>query len=95
MMHVRVAHNPPDFEPDPAALNAWTDPKVPDSEAVPFVLRTGSLYGSAKRVREQVAELRDVGVQHLLCQTGFGAMNHQQNLASMRRFGEQVMPAFT
>jgi hypothetical protein len=41
-----------------------------------------------------VAELRDVGVQHLLCQTGFGAMSHTQNLASMRRFGEQVMPAF-
>ncbi len=94
MMHVREAHNPADFEPDPAALNAWTDPKVPDSEAIPFVLRTGSLYGSPRRVREQVAELRDVGVQHLLCQTGFGAMNHAQNLASMRRFGEQVMPAF-
>ena len=45
-------------------------------------------------MREQVAELRDVGVQHLLCQTGFGAMSHEQNIASMRRFGEQVMPAF-
>jgi len=58
------------------------------------VLSTGSLYGSVARVREQVAELRDVGVQHLLCQTGFGAMSHEQNIASMRRFGEQVMPAF-
>ena len=94
MMHVREAYNPPDFEPGPETLNPWTDPKVPDSEAVPFLLRTGCLYGSAKRVREQVAELRDVGVQHLLCQTGFGAMSHAQNLASMRRFGEQVMPAF-
>ena len=56
--------------------------------------QTGSLYGSPARVREQVAELRDVGVRHLLCQTGFGAMSHEQNLASMRRFGEQVMPAF-
>jgi hypothetical protein len=45
-------------------------------------------------VREQVAELRDVGVRHLLCQTGFGEMSHEQNLLSMRRFGEQVMPAF-
>ena len=78
----------------PATLNAWTDPKVPDSEAIPFVLETGSLYGSPAKVREQVAELRDLGVQHLLCQTGFGAMNHDQNMASMRRFGEQVMPAF-
>ena len=33
-------------------------------------------------------------VQHLLCQTGFGAMSHAQNIASMQRFGEQVMPAF-
>lgn len=94
MMHVREAYNPTDFTPDPATLNAWTDPAVPDSEAIPFALRTGSLYGSPRRVREQVAELRDVGVRHLLCQTGFGAMDHDQTLASMRRFGEQVMPAF-
>ena len=94
MMHVREAYNPADFEPEPATLNAWTDPRVPDSEAIPFALQTGSLYGSVKRVREQVAELRDVGVRHLLCQTGFGAMDHAQNMASMHRFGEQVMPAF-
>ena len=94
MMHVREAYNPADFEPDPAVLNAWTDPKVPDSEAIPFALETGSLYGSPRRVREQVEELRDVGVRHLLCQTGFGAMSHAQNVASMRRFGEHVMPAF-
>jgi alkanesulfonate monooxygenase SsuD/methylene tetrahydromethanopterin reductase-like flavin-dependent oxidoreductase (luciferase family) len=94
MMHVREAYNPADFEPEPATLNAWTDPRVPDSEAIPFALRTGSLYGSPRRVREQVAELRDVGVRHLLCQTGFGAMDHARNMASMRRFGEEVMPTF-
>ena len=94
MMHVREAYNPDDFVIEAAMLNPWTDPAVPDSEAIPFVLRTGSLYGSPKRVKEQVAELRDVGVRHLLCQTGFGDMSHAQNLASMRRFGEQVMPAF-
>ncbi|MFO1080097.1 MAG: LLM class flavin-dependent oxidoreductase [Reyranellaceae bacterium] len=95
MMHVRDAYNPADFSPDPATLNAWTDPKVPDSVAIPFALRTGSLYGTAARVRDQVAELRDAGIRHLLCQTGFGAMSHAQTVASMRRFGEQVMPAFT
>ena len=95
MMHVREAYNPDDFEIDPVMLNNWTDPAVPDSTAIPFVLETGSLYGSVKTVTEQVAELRDVGVRHLLCQTGFGDMNHEQNLASMRRFGEEVMPAFT
>jgi alkanesulfonate monooxygenase SsuD/methylene tetrahydromethanopterin reductase-like flavin-dependent oxidoreductase (luciferase family) len=94
MMHVRDAFNPADFTPDPVTLNAWTDPRIGDSEAIAFVLATGSLFGTAARVRDQVAELRDVGVRHLLCQTGFGAMSHDQNIASMQRFGEQVMPAF-
>ena len=94
MMHVREAYNPPDFTPGPETLNPWTDPKVKDDVAIPYVLETGSIYGSPKKVTEQVAEIRDAGVRHLLCQTGFGAMNHEQNIASMRRFGEQVMPAF-
>jgi alkanesulfonate monooxygenase SsuD/methylene tetrahydromethanopterin reductase-like flavin-dependent oxidoreductase (luciferase family) len=94
MMHVRHEYNPPDFHIDPVMLNPWTDPAVGESEALAFVLATGSLFGSPSRVKEQVAELRETGVQHLLCQTGFGDMTHEQNLLSMRRFGEQVMPAF-
>ena len=94
MMHVREAYNPPDFAPGPETMNPWTNPKVKDDVAVPYVLETGSIYGSPKRVREQVAEIAEAGVRHLLCQTGFGAMSQEQNLASMRRFGEQVMPAF-
>jgi alkanesulfonate monooxygenase SsuD/methylene tetrahydromethanopterin reductase-like flavin-dependent oxidoreductase (luciferase family) len=94
MMHVRAEYNPPDFAIDPAMLNPWADPATGDAEAIQYVLATGSLFGSPARVREQVAELRDVGVQHLLCQTGFGDMSHDQNLASMRRFGGEVMPAF-
>ena len=78
MMHVRAAYNPADFTIDPAMLNPWADPAVGGDEAVKFVLATGSLYGSPARVRDQVAELRDAGVQHLLCQTGFGAMSHDQ-----------------
>ena len=94
MMHVREAYNPPDFSPAPETLNPWTDPKVADDVAIPYVLETGSLYGTPRRVTEQVAELREAGVRHLLCQTGFGAMPHDLNVASMRRFGEQVMPKF-
>jgi alkanesulfonate monooxygenase SsuD/methylene tetrahydromethanopterin reductase-like flavin-dependent oxidoreductase (luciferase family) len=94
MMHVRDAYNPADFHIDPVMLNPWINPAVGDAEALAFTLATGSLFGSPARVRDQVAALRDQGVQHLLCQTGFGDMSHQQNLLSMRRFGEQVMPAF-
>ncbi|MGE0222781.1 MAG: LLM class flavin-dependent oxidoreductase [Acetobacteraceae bacterium] len=94
MMHVRDAYNPADFRIDPVMLNAWTDPGVGESEALAFMMSSGCLYGSPARVREQVAELRDVGVRHLLCQTGFGDMSHEANIASMRRFGEHVMPWF-
>jgi len=94
MMHVRHEYNPVDFVIDPVMLNPWTNPAVGDAEALAFVLATGSLFGSPARVREQVAALRDAGVRHLLCQTGFGDMSHEPNLLSMRRFGEQVMPAF-
>jgi alkanesulfonate monooxygenase SsuD/methylene tetrahydromethanopterin reductase-like flavin-dependent oxidoreductase (luciferase family) len=94
LIHMRQQYNPPDFEIEPSALNAWNDPRVSTDAAVKEALALGSLYGTPARVREQVAELRDVGVRHLLCQTAFGAMDHAQNLASMRRLGEQVMPAF-
>ncbi len=94
MMHVRQDLNPADFTIDPAMLNAWTDPAVGHAEGVAMAMETGSIYGSPKRVREQVAELRDAGVRHLLCQTGFGAMGHDRILASIRRFGTEVMPAF-
>src|SRR6185437_10875532 len=83
MIAVRQAYNPPDFTIDPAMLNPWIDPAVGEDEAIKFVLATGSLYGGPARVKEQVAELRDVGVRHLLCQTGFGDMSHDKNLASM------------
>jgi alkanesulfonate monooxygenase SsuD/methylene tetrahydromethanopterin reductase-like flavin-dependent oxidoreductase (luciferase family) len=94
MLHVRGEYNPVDFHIDPVMLNPWTDPAVGESDALAFVLATGSLFGSVARVREQITELREVGVRHLLCQTGFGDMSHEQNLLSMRRFGEHVMPTF-
>lgn len=94
IMHLREAYNPADFVIDQAHLNPFSDPAVSDGEALDYMLATGCIYGSVQRVKEQVAEVRDVGIHHLLCQTGFGDMSHDDNIASMRRFGEQVMPAF-
>lgn len=94
MLHMRAANNPADFAPDPAAMNPWADPAVGHEEGVAMAMETGSIYGSPATVRDRVAELRDAGVRHLLCQTGFGDMDHERNLASMRLFGAEVMPAF-
>ncbi len=91
IMHLRAALNPPDFEIDPAMLNAMSDPSVSDGEAVAQAMDTGSIWGSPARVREQVAALGDAGVGHLLCQTAFGAMEREEALANMRAFSEAVI----
>lgn len=93
MTHVRSAYNPNDFQVDAAMLNPWSNPAVADEEAVRYVLETGSVYGSPSRVQEQIAALRDTGVRHVLCQMSFGDMAHDKVMASMRRFGEYVLPA--
>jgi len=33
-------------------------------------------------------------VHHVLCQMSFGYLGHERIVASMRRFGEQVLPDF-
>jgi len=94
MIHARTAHNPSDFHVDPALLNPFADPAVSDADGTRWSLETGALYGTAKRVAEQVQELREAGVQHLLCQLSFGYLPHEKIVLSMRRFAEDVMPHF-
>jgi hypothetical protein len=45
-------------------------------------------------VADQVAELRDAGAHHVLCQMTCGDLPHAQVMESMRRFGEDVIPRF-
>lgn len=94
MMHARQAFNPSDFRADPALLNPWTDPAHSEAEAIRYALSSGTLIGSAEDVAEQVAELREAGAGHLLCQMSFGYLDHERIKRSMRRFGETVIPAF-
>lgn len=94
MHHVRHDLNPADFRIDPAMLNPWTDPSHSEEDGIRFALRSGTLIGTASDVAEQVAELRDAGAGHLLCQMSFGYLGHERIKASMRRFGETVIPAF-
>jgi alkanesulfonate monooxygenase SsuD/methylene tetrahydromethanopterin reductase-like flavin-dependent oxidoreductase (luciferase family) len=54
----------------------------------------GALIGTASDVAEQIAELRDAGAGHILCQMSFGYLGHERIKASMRRFGERVIPVF-
>ena len=94
MQHARQELNPPDFQVDPAMLNPWIDPSHSEEDGIRFALRSGTLIGTAREVAEQVAELREAGVGHLLCQMSFGFLDHEKIKRSMRRFAKTVMPAF-
>lgn len=94
MNHARETLNPPDFKVDEALLNPWANAKVPDGEALAYLLENGVLYGTPDRVRGQLEALRDADVGHVLCQMSFGYMPHGKIKRSMTLFGEDVMPAF-
>jgi alkanesulfonate monooxygenase SsuD/methylene tetrahydromethanopterin reductase-like flavin-dependent oxidoreductase (luciferase family) len=94
MHHVREAYNPPDFRVSEAALNPWMDPAVAHADGVRFVLEAGALYGTPRRVAEQMAALRDTGLGHVMCQASWGGLTHDKAVASLRRFGEHVAPLF-
>ena len=94
MIGARTAYNPPDFQVGQAFLNPFTDPGVSHEEGTRWSLQTGALVGTADRVAEQVAALRDAGVGHVLAQLSFGYLPHAKITASMRRFAEAVMPRF-
>lgn len=94
MNHARQTLNPSDFQVDPKLLSPWTDATVDDATALEFTLGTGTLYGTPKRVAEQIAELKDIGVGHILCQMSFGYLGHERIKRSMRLFAEQVIPVF-
>ena len=94
MNAARETFNPPDFRFDAALLNPWNNPAVADADGIRFSLESGTLYGTVKDVAEQVGEIRSAGIQHILCQMSFGYLDHAKILASMRRFGTQVIPVF-
>jgi alkanesulfonate monooxygenase SsuD/methylene tetrahydromethanopterin reductase-like flavin-dependent oxidoreductase (luciferase family) len=58
------------------------------------LVRDALLIGSAETVRARVAELQAAGVGELVCWMNFGGLPAQQVRESMRRFAEEVMPAF-
>ena len=94
MVHARETNNPPDFHVEAGRVNPWNDPKVSHEDGVRYSLQASTLYGTSKRVAEQVAELRDAGARHILCQISYGYLPHRTILDSMRRFGEDVIPKF-
>jgi alkanesulfonate monooxygenase SsuD/methylene tetrahydromethanopterin reductase-like flavin-dependent oxidoreductase (luciferase family) len=94
MVHARETNNPADFHVEANRVNPWNDARVSDEEGVRYSLETSTLYGTPARVAEGLAELRDAGVHHVLCQMSYGYLSQTAIMESMRRFGEDVIPKF-
>src|SRR5262249_5053960 len=84
--------NPPDYTVEAARVNPWNDPLVSHEAGVRYALETSALCGTAARVAERVAELREAGAHHVLCQMVCGYLPHARIMESMRRFGNDVIP---
>ena len=54
----------------------------------------GPFFGSPQRVKEQIAELRDLGVRNLMMTHYGGVVSPEQQANSMRLLSEKVMPYF-
>ena len=75
-------------------MNPWNDPQVSHEDGARYSLQHSAIYGTADRVADQIAELRDAGIHHVLCQMSTGFLTHARVMDSTRRFGEQVIPKF-
>jgi alkanesulfonate monooxygenase SsuD/methylene tetrahydromethanopterin reductase-like flavin-dependent oxidoreductase (luciferase family) len=94
MIHARATYNPADFRVESERVNPWNDPRVSHEDGVRYSLANATLCGTAERVTDMVAGLRDAGVHHVLCQMSHGYLAHARIMDSMRRFGEGVLPRF-
>src|SRR5262245_14327719 len=94
MVHARSTHNPADFRVEATRVNPWNDPLISHEDGVRYSLETAAVCGTPSRVAEQVAEIRDAGVHHVLCQMSCGYLLQARIMDSMRLFGEAVMPRF-
>jgi alkanesulfonate monooxygenase SsuD/methylene tetrahydromethanopterin reductase-like flavin-dependent oxidoreductase (luciferase family) len=94
MIEARATHNPGDFRVEADRVNPWNDPSISHEDGVRYSLASAALCGTAERVADMVAELRDAGVHHVLCQLSHGYLPHERIMDSMRRFGDAVIPRF-
>jgi hypothetical protein len=73
------AYNPSDFQVNAAAINPWMDPAL--STELP-----GAWPSRSRRC--------EVGLGHVMGQASWGGLAHDKAMASLRRFGEHVAPAY-
>jgi len=89
MVEIRDRWNPSDLpmsrQSPPMDRSGYGDPPDPDAAE--------NLVGDPKRVAEQVALMKDVGIRNLML-TNRGLMSREKTATSLRLLSQEVMPLF-
>jgi alkanesulfonate monooxygenase SsuD/methylene tetrahydromethanopterin reductase-like flavin-dependent oxidoreductase (luciferase family) len=91
---VREMYNPPGADQTGVADESSTSTRGRMNLPADKLLDQSYLFGTADDVAEQVAELRDAGLQNLMIKFNTGQMPYETVEASMRRFTTTVAPRF-
>lgn len=78
----------------PAATDIWDEFK---NRPKPFVLpegRTQDCVGSPERIRKQLLEFEQVGIDHVICLSQAGKIPHDMLCSSIELFTREVLPEF-
>ena len=94
MVHARETNNPADFHVEASAREPVERSARVGRGRRALLARDVDALRHAPVVAEQIAELRDAGVHHVLCQMSYGYLAQTSIMDSMRRFGEDVIPKF-
>ena len=82
--HARELYNP----------GGWPPPEPGDPVPAGEDLDQSFLMGTPQQVADQIAALRDLGVRNLMLKLNTGEMAPEHVHASLRLFGEKVLPQF-
>ena len=63
-----------------------------EDDFVDFLLNEVAIAGDAKEVTDRITALHDAGYPSVICWMNFGGLQHDDTLASMRRFIDEVAP---
>ncbi len=81
-------------EHEPGKTDIWDEFKNHPKNFAPPEGRTQDCVGTPQRLREQLREFENVGIDQVICLSQAGGIGHDQLCSSIELFAKEVMPEF-
>jgi alkanesulfonate monooxygenase SsuD/methylene tetrahydromethanopterin reductase-like flavin-dependent oxidoreductase (luciferase family) len=81
-------------EHEPGKTDIWDEFKNNPKNFAPPEGRTQDCVGTPQRLREQLREFENVGIDQVICLSQAGGIGHDQLCSSIELFAKEVMPEF-